>query len=248
MSNVATNLQALKQAQHTEQRLENPSLKLTEDMRSAANDEAIKTWEYLAAEMQKIGYVKVWPVAFELLGKLGPKGFAALKQTVVAGAVAECVDKFANKHYFEGERLERTMKRIGAIYLLAQRVERAGFVQFSFAPILEKYGVEVPDYLKLDLTMSSKNQGGHHLNGQLRQNQEGVFKNKRPMKPMMVNKLGKLIEIPKTKPIVPLTDEQKVERAKLVAMKKVAKAAAKAAKSAKQAASKKTGEKKRGKK
>lgn len=244
MSIVAITLEKI---QHTAARLENPSLKLTEDMKTAATDESSETWEHLAAEMQKIGYARVWPIAFELVGKNCPKSFTALKQKVVSGAVAECVAKFADKRCFEGERLDKSMKRIGAIFLLAQRVDRVGFVQTAFAPIFTNHGIPVPDYLKLEWKQPvRKNTSVVHRPGQHERPRKGaleMFKYAPEEKVLVENRRGEWLPVKKHKPIVPLTDEQKAMRAKLAAERK----AAKAAKAAAEAGKKKDDKKQQGK-
>jgi len=140
------------------ERNKTPRDKLVDDINASATtgDEKLETWQHHAAKMQEIGYTKVKHFTFELFGKKCPKNMTATKQKVIAGAVTECLEKFAEKHYFEGDNLNRTMLRIGGIHLLAKMVGREGFVSFSFAPILEKYGVVVPEWLQVKLTPSPK--------------------------------------------------------------------------------------------
>lgn len=229
----------LKKVQQAQNRLANPSLKLTEDMKAAAGDETLTTWQHLAAEMQKIGYVRVWLEAFELLGKHCPKGFTALKQTVVSGAVEECLQRFAEKHYFEGERLERTMKRIGAIFLLARKVDREHFVQFSFGPILDGHGVTVPGYLKLTAKPEAVRREEHRRvsaeREPLRPSAREMFKNAPPKASLAIRPDGTVYEVRKHKPITVLTPEKRAEREKQHAEDRAKRAAAKAAKAQEEA-------------
>lgn len=147
--------QVVREVQRKQERHDEPSKKLLEDMRATAADTTFETWNDHAAEIHKVGYVSVWPVVFDQFGKYCPKNMTALKLKVVAGAVEECKEKFSSKHYFEGKNLDRTMKRIGAIYLLALKMKRENHVRFAFAPILSGHGIDVPDYLKPQIAVAA---------------------------------------------------------------------------------------------
>lgn len=206
----------LKKVQQQKQR-EELSFKLQEDMRADEGDESLATWEHHAATMQeKIGYIKVWPSAIELFGKLCPKNMTALKQKVVAGAVAECLEKFADVHYFTGENVSRSMLRIGALHLLAKKVGRENFVSFSFAPILASHGITVPEWLELKREVPApkheeRRQPVHHerpSRGALEMFKHAPAKANIAIRPDGTTYVVKA----KHKPIVPLSDYDRAAR------------------------------------
>ncbi|MDO8520542.1 MAG: hypothetical protein Q7S52_00310 [bacterium] len=243
--------QALKQAQDTEELYEKPSLRLIKNMEATPEDAPFEVWNGHAAEAQKIGYVSVWLDVFYGF-RNSPKGFTALRQKVVSGATAECREKFASKHYFEAERLDRTMKRIGAIYMLAQKDKRENHVRFAFAPILAGHGInvaKVAPYLVPQIAVAGPAESKrevHQERGLSERPSRSVvkmFENAPEPARIAVRADGTSYLLKaKHKPIVALTSEERADREKQHASEKFAaekKRAEKAQKAAQQAKEKK---------
>lgn len=251
-------------AKRKTERAEKPWLALLGDIQASHGETDVAKWQFHAARMQDDGYLEIMPGCFEHfakgVGKPSDEIVVEMRK-VVDGAIAKCEEVYpAAKHYFEGERLEKTMKRIGAIFILAQRCGKAFAVCSAFSKILVGHGIEVPQYLEPKaIAIGSerredrrdRREGRRDRNdGDRRSSGSGMFTHVPVKRPMMLNAAGALVpvrykhkEIAKASPEeqernrlakIAARNNRKAERAARKAAKKAEAKAEKGKKNAKQ--------------